>query len=288
MSWELGPASTSDIQLVTALYREAMAWLGSQGFDQWQDMSGFEERIAAEVPQEKSGLWGTASPGLQVNAVLRRIICKHKLGRRKTTILSKPPKKPSRYAEVAAELRAAIISGQSAPDTPLPSEDRLAARHGVSRVTIRAALALLRSEGLITTVTGGATYIRDRRPVRLSMSRYARTLHPGPPGPFSAAAQAAGLVGHVQVIRVERHPADADTAQHLDITEGDEVIVRIRHMRLGDIEPETVQVSTSTIPLALVEGSPLAADTATRVHAAFVELGITPTTEEVTTRMPTP
>lgn len=204
--------------------------------------------------------------------------------------MSKPPRKPSRYAEVAAELRAAIISGQSAPDTPLPSEDRLAARHGVSRVTIRAALALLRSEGLITTVTGGATYIRDRRPVRLSLSRYARTLHAGPPGPFTAAAQASGLVGNVQMIRVERHPADADTARYLDITEGDEVIIRIRHMRLGDLEPETVQVSTSTIPLTLIEGSPLAADTATRVHAAFLEIGITPTTmtEEVITRMPTP
>lgn len=204
--------------------------------------------------------------------------------------MSKPPRKPSRYAEVAAELRAAIISGQSAPGTPLPSEDRLAARHGVSRVTIRAALALLRSEGLITTVTGGATYIRDRRPVRLTLSRYGRTLRPGPPGPFTAAAQASGLVGKVEVVRVERRPADADTARYLDIAEGDEVIVRIRHMRLGDVEPETVQMSMSTIPRALVEGSALVADSATRVHTAFVELGITPTTmtEEVSTRMPTP
>lgn len=206
------------------------------------------------------------------------------------TILSKPPRKPSRYAEVAAELRAAIISGRLAPDTPLPSEDRLATRHGVSRVTIRAALAVLRSEGLITTVTGGATYIRDRRPVPLTLIWYSRTLHPGPPGPFNAAAQAAGLVSSVKVIAVERRPADADTAQHLGIGEGDEVIVRVRHMCLGDVDPETVQVSTSMIPLALVDGSPLAADTPLRIYAAFVELGITPTTmtEEISTRMPTP
>ncbi|MGH3832914.1 MAG: UTRA domain-containing protein [Pseudonocardiaceae bacterium] len=49
-------------------------------------------------------------------------------------------------------------------------------------------------------------------------------------------------------------------------------------------------MSTSTIPLALVEGSPLATDTATRVYATFIELGIVPTTmtEEVSARMPTP
>ncbi|MGQ0776143.1 MAG: GntR family transcriptional regulator [Pseudonocardiales bacterium] len=155
--------------------------------------------------------------------------------------MSKPPRKPSRYAEVAAE-------------------------------------------------TGGATYIRDRRPVRLTLSWYSRTLHPGPPGPFNAAAQAAGLVGSVKVVAVQRRPADPDTAQHLGIGEGDEVVVRVRHMRLGDVEPETVQVSTSMIPLALVDGSPLAADPPLRIYAAFVELGITPTTmtEEISTRMPTP
>ncbi|MGH3939729.1 MAG: GntR family transcriptional regulator [Pseudonocardiaceae bacterium] len=200
------------------------------------------------------------------------------------------PAKPSRYAEVAAELRDEILSGRLPPGVALPSENRLAAQRGVSRDILRAALAVLRSEGLITTIKGGSTYIRDRRVVRLSLSQYSRTLHPGPPAPFSAAAQAAGLVGNVRVVQVERRPADADVARGLDIPEGDMVIVRARHMLLDDVEPETVQISSSMIPLALVEGSPLAADAPLRVYAAFVELGITPTAmnEEVSTRMPTP
>lgn len=63
----------------------------------------------------------------------------------------------------------------------------------------------------------------------------------------------------------------------------------VRPMRLGDVEPETVQISTSMIPLVLVEGSPLAGPD--RIpsggYAAFAELGHTPTTmtEEVMTRM---
>lgn len=44
-----------------------------------------------------------------------------------------------------------------------------------------------------------------------------------------------------------------------------------------------MQISTSTIPLTLVEGSSLADDSATRIYASFTELGITPAvmTEEV-------
>lgn len=197
----------------------------------------------------------------------------------------------SRYAQVAEELRSSIRTGVLTPGTPLPSEDRLAARHGVSRDTVRSALAMLRSEGLVMTVQGGATYVRDRRAVRLPLSRYSRTFTPDPPGPFEAAALESGLTGNVRMVRVEHRPADADTARRLAITEGDTVVVRVRHMQLGDVEPETVQESTSTIPLALVAGSPLAGEgkVLSGVYAALADAGHAPATmtEEVSARMPT-
>lgn len=205
--------------------------------------------------------------------------------------MADPPAR-SRYAEVASELRDEILSGRLPPGVALPSESRLAAQRGVSRDILRAALAVLRSEGLITTIKGGSTYIRDRRVVQLAVSRYSRTFNPGLPAPFQAAAAVSGLVGSVKMISVQRRPADADTASRLNITEGDEVIVRVRHMMLGDVEPEPVQESTSTIPLVLVEGSPLAGPDRipSGVYAAFAELGYVPTTmtEAVSARMPTP
>lgn len=214
---------------------------------------------------------------------LRPIICAYAL------VTHRDPMSQYQYVPIAADLRDAILSGRYAPGLALSSEKRLAEQYGVSVGVIRRALAVLRVEGLIITVKGGATYIRDRRAVRLALSRYGRTLHPGPPGPFNAAARDAGMVGSIKVEKVERRPADADIASRLDIAEGDMVIVRVRHMRLGDTNPETVQLSTSTIPLALVEGSPLAASAATRVYAAFLELGIVPTTmtDEVAARMST-
>ncbi|MGH3867235.1 MAG: GntR family transcriptional regulator [Pseudonocardiaceae bacterium] len=200
--------------------------------------------------------------------------------------------KTSRYAQVADDLRSEITSGRQPPGSPLPSEERLATRHGVSRVTMRSALAVLRAEGLITTVKGGSTYVRDRRVLRLTVSRYSSTFNAGLPASFQAAAHESGLLGSVRVVRLEHLQADAPTAAKLEISQGDPIIVRVRHMSLGDVDPEVVQESTSTIPLDLVKDSPLARPERipTGVYAAFAALGHAPATmtEEVSTRLPTP
>lgn len=59
-----------------------------------------------------------------------------------------------RYQEIAHDLRQAIASGQPAPGDVLPSESSLGSQHGASRVTIRKALELLRSEGLVESRQG--------------------------------------------------------------------------------------------------------------------------------------
>lgn len=196
------------------------------------------------------------------------------------------------YAQVAAEIREEIRSGQLPPGVALGSEARLAAQRGVSRGIIKAALALLRSEGLVTTIKGGSTYIRDRRTVHLPVSRYSATFNPGLPAPWQAAAQAAGLHGSVRVVAVDLRSADATTADQLAIAEGDQLIVRVRHNMLGEHDPEIVQISTSTIPYELVRDTPLAGDQRipSGVYAAFAAIGHTPTemTETVRARMPTP
>ncbi len=65
-----------------------------------------------------------------------------------------------RYREIAAELRAAIGAGQLTAGEALPSESDLTARHGVSRATVRQALALLEADGLIRTHPGRGRYVR--------------------------------------------------------------------------------------------------------------------------------
>ena len=67
-----------------------------------------------------------------------------------------------RYADVADELRGAIVGGRLRPGARLPSERVLAEEFDVSRATIVSAFHLLRSEGLIETRRGAGSWVARR------------------------------------------------------------------------------------------------------------------------------
>lgn len=77
---------------------------------------------------------------------------------------SRPP-----YQQVAAQLRAAILTGKLAPGEQLASGNEMALTYGVARQTIQQALRLLRDEGLIVSRQGTGTFVKARteRPVGL-------------------------------------------------------------------------------------------------------------------------
>lgn len=66
------------------------------------------------------------------------------------------------YAQVAGELRKDIRSGRIRPGKPLPSERTLQQQYGVSRETVRRAVALLRSEGLVVVRQGHGVHVREQ------------------------------------------------------------------------------------------------------------------------------
>src|SRR4051812_18185286 len=70
------------------------------------------------------------------------------------------------YQQVAAAIRDAILSGEFAPDSLLPSEAQLMTRYQVSRPTVRNAVSALRAEGLIDVRHGKGSFVRSNgRPV---------------------------------------------------------------------------------------------------------------------------
>lgn len=77
--------------------------------------------------------------------------------------LESPVVKPPAHAHVAQRLRHAIRTGNLAPDDRLPSEPELARSLGVSRSTLREALASLRSEGYVSSRRGatGGLFVSD-------------------------------------------------------------------------------------------------------------------------------
>lgn len=75
------------------------------------------------------------------------------------------------YQQVAAAIREAILSGEFAPDSLLPSEAQLMARYGVSRPTVRNAIAALRAEGLIDVRHGKGSFVRSDGQPTLTIER---------------------------------------------------------------------------------------------------------------------
>ena len=64
------------------------------------------------------------------------------------------------YRQIADLLRDQIEEGEFDPDKPLPTEKELGVIHGASRNTIRQAIDLLTSWGLVETRPGSGTFIR--------------------------------------------------------------------------------------------------------------------------------
>jgi GntR family transcriptional regulator len=75
-----------------------------------------------------------------------------------------------RYRAIADELRGRVENGDLAAGALLPSESELSAAYGVSRVTVRKALELLRDEGLIDARQGFGWFVAAER-VRQSLGR---------------------------------------------------------------------------------------------------------------------
>ncbi|HET6952985.1 MAG TPA: GntR family transcriptional regulator [Acidimicrobiales bacterium] len=75
-----------------------------------------------------------------------------------------------RYRAIADGMRRRIERGELAAGALLPSESELSAAYGVSRVTVRKALELLRDEGLIDARQGFGWFVATD-PVRQSLAR---------------------------------------------------------------------------------------------------------------------
>jgi GntR family transcriptional regulator len=64
------------------------------------------------------------------------------------------------YRAIAASIQARIANGRYAPETTLPPEPLLEKEFGVSRITIRKALDVLKQKGLLYSRSGKGTIVR--------------------------------------------------------------------------------------------------------------------------------
>jgi putative hydrolases of HD superfamily len=64
--------------------------------------------------------------------------------------------------QIAASIRAAILTGELEPGAQLPPGHELAKLFGVSHMTVQAAIRKLREEGFVRSQSGSGVYVRDQ------------------------------------------------------------------------------------------------------------------------------
>lgn len=193
------------------------------------------------------------------------------------------------YLQVAQRVRQDIEAGRYRPGDSLPSESQLSQHYGVSRQTVRQAIAALKSEGLVEAEQGRGTFVRSA-PLRLAFSRFSRDARQPGAGPFEAVCESLGIPGYGELVVVERRSADDDIAKGLQVAVGTEIIYRRRYMHAGDPDA-IVQIQEGHLPLDIVANTPLAGAEKIKegTYAALDAIGHGPVraTEEVSARMPT-
>jgi GntR family transcriptional regulator len=157
--------------------------------------------------------------------------------------------------QLADLLRAEIQGGQRRPGSQLPTESEFQHAYGVSRTTVRAALATLASEGLVLTRKGFGSYVRSRPPLRRVSSTHRHASHRDSGKPeFDTEAIAQGQTPSRQMLMTGRGPVPGDIAAWLGVEAGDEVVIRKRLQLLDDVP---AVISTSYYPLWVADGTRL-------------------------------
>lgn len=168
------------------------------------------------------------------------------------------------YERIEKQLRRRLADARDGD--PFPSEPRLAEQFGVSRMTVRAALAGLERDGLLERVPGRGSFVRKAaaaRPVGTLLS-------------FHDEALAAGRTPRSRVLRAGLRPATPAEAATLypDAPGEDATVVAISRVRLFDDLP--VALEHAVFPSAL--DALLTADLETgSLHNALRRLGLHPT-----------
>jgi GntR family transcriptional regulator len=126
------------------------------------------------------------------------------------------------------------------PRSPLPTERELASRYEVSRATVRQALDALEKSGTVYRVQGAGTFVAGPH-VSKSLSLTS----------FSEDMRMRGLRPSSRVLVADEVPADAATAEELQIPAAAPV-VRLVRVRLADDAPMCLE--TAYLPAARVPG----------------------------------
>ncbi|MDQ6794324.1 MAG: GntR family transcriptional regulator [Chloroflexota bacterium] len=145
------------------------------------------------------------------------------------------------YRQIESALRDRVRSGSLRPGAQVAPEPELMAEYGVSRATVRQALAGLVADGLLEIRRGLGTYV--------TAPRFEHTI--GGFYSFSREIERHGLQPGTKVLELRKEPAADVVAEALGVPAGTEVVA-LRRLRLAG--PDPLVVETSHLPAARFPG----------------------------------
>lgn len=151
-----------------------------------------------------------------------------------------------KYLRIADALRTEIQAGRPEPGERLPAETALLERFGVSLPTLRQAISVLRTEGLLEARHGVGTFVKvSRRRQRRSRSRYGR-----------ARDDRRLLTADLEhrIVFAGREEALPHIAEAMGVAAGTEVVVRRRHLH-DAVGGELEEIGASYLPLDVAGGT---------------------------------
>jgi GntR family transcriptional regulator len=191
---------------------------------------------------------------------------------------------------VADDIRAKIETGEYAPGQQLPTYDALADTYLCSLAVVRKAADLLKQQGLLITVQGKGTFVRERaRARRHGTDRYSRGRWSSGTAILVAEAAQQGLEANQHLRFLGTAQAPPAVAERLGIEAGAPVHVR---RRTTYIDGRPNQLADSYYELTLAEAVPALEDEDTGPGGGFARIEeagyrLERIREEIALRMPT-
>ncbi|UCC62039.1 MAG: GntR family transcriptional regulator [Anaerolineae bacterium] len=136
------------------------------------------------------------------------------------------------YYQLMQELRQRIEEGTWKPGGLIPSERELSETYGISRMTVRQALAELVNDGLLRRDQGRGTFVA-RPKIRKQLSRLTS---------FTEDMRARGKLPSAQVLCMEMVSARPKVAEMLQTDVAGQVVL-VERLRLADNEPVGIERS---------------------------------------------
>ncbi len=143
------------------------------------------------------------------------------------------------YKQLYRQFRQAIDEGELPVGEKLPSERKVAADYGISRITARKAYDILRQEGYVRAFQGKGAFVAQ------SLTHaYNHT----PVRGFSEVILTMGMTPSSKVLSCDVVPVNSEIAHHLNVGNLDQAI-KIRRLRLANGVPMALESTYLSYPL---------------------------------------